>query len=202
MPSFGFSKSASWFVTAFLIVFSVWYVIWNGFGDGNKLADVLTSYSFSMAKINLKMIFASLETIVEEWIFRFGILTLLLRAFKNHHQLEWAVGLNGLLFGLWHVTNGFAGQSWSATFEQMLSAGAAGMLFAAIYLYTRNFAFPVLFHFFNNFLGLSSSANMVMSAPTSLDWVTTFGQVVVFSAIVWFLLSGKRKQAMQATLSY
>ncbi|MDV7718439.1 CPBP family intramembrane metalloprotease [Pediococcus ethanolidurans] len=203
LPNFTFSKKASWIVISFLIVFSVWYVIWNGFGDGGKVSDVLFKYDLTMDKINLKMVLTSLETVMEEWLFRFAILSLLLRALQKHaHQIEWAVIINGVLFGLWHFSNGFSGQAWSATFEQMLSAGAAGMLFAAIYLYTQNLAFPIIFHFLNDFLGLSSSADMTMSAPASLDWITTLGQVIIFILIVVFLITGKRRKAIQETLDY
>ncbi len=203
LPSFTYSKQANWGVVTFLVIFSLWYVIWNGFGSGSHVSDILFKYDFSMAKINLKMVLTALTTIQEEWFFRFAILSLCLRALKNNrHQIEWAVCSNGILFGLWHFANGFAGQSWSATFEQMLSAGAAGLLFAAIYLYTRNIGFPIVIHFLNDFLGLSSSASMIMSAPGTIDWLTTIGQVVVFILIVIFLMTGKRKQAIQATLDY
>lgn len=203
LPSFTYSKQANWGAVTFLVIFSLWYVIWNGFGSGSHVSDILFKYDFSMAKINLKMVLTALTTIQEEWFFRFAILSLCLRALKNNrHQIEWAVCSNGILFGLWHFANGFAGQSWSATFEQMLSAGAAGLLFAAIYLYTRNIGFPIVIHFLNDFLGLSSSASMIMSAPGTIDWLTTIGQVVVFILIVIFLMTGKRKQAIQATLDY
>ncbi|GEN94139.1 CPBP family intramembrane glutamic endopeptidase [Pediococcus ethanolidurans] len=203
-PSWRLSRTANWLVVGFVIVVLAALVVWNGFGTGDKLSNIFTSYDFSLGHFNLKIILQALETMSEEWAFRFAVLFLSLKAFSHRkNQYIWVVVLNGVLFGLWHASNILAGQSVSATLNQMLFAFGGGIILSAAYLYTQSLAVTMISHFFLDVLAFSNmNGNLLMEAPDGVDWVATWIVVIVLVLVALFLVTGKRKQSIQGSLIY
>lgn len=203
-PSWRLSHTANWLVVGFVIVVLTALVVWNGFGTGDKLSNIFTSYDFSLGHFNLKIILQALETISEEWAFRFAVLFLSLKAFSHRkNQYIWVVVLNGVLFGLWHASNLLAGQSVSATLNQMLFAFGGGIILSAAYLYTQSLAVTMISHFFLDVLAFSNmNGNLLMGAPDGVDWIATWIVVIVLVLVALFLVTGKRKQSIQRSLVY
>ncbi|MYV18236.1 CPBP family intramembrane glutamic endopeptidase [Furfurilactobacillus milii] len=193
LPRFGFSRTAQWWVIVLLALFCVGYVIFNSFEAGTSFGT-LWEFDFHMKSPTFKMMLNGVEPgIVEEWMLRFATLSLMMRAFEfSRHQFGWSVAVTSILFGLFHLPNGLQGQSWSATFEQALSAASIGCLLAALYLYTRALWWPMLFHFSIDSFVFMSNGTMTMGKPGMFDWWMTVILAVIFIAITIFLLTGER----------
>lgn len=209
LPKFSFSKNSSWQTNLFLLLFAVWYVIYNAFAYSEKLSTTLFKYDFSVKSPTWHMAFQGLEAgIAEEWLWRFAVGLLLLFAFKNskhsffrRYFIEWSVGIDGLLFGLWHFDNMFAGQNVQGTIDQMLSAAAAGWLFMVIYFYTNNLLSTIVFHFLTDALSFIASGTTFMDKPNLFEWETTTIQIIVFGLITVFMLTGKRRKVIKENVS-
>ncbi|KRN51721.1 membrane-bound protease, caax family [Pediococcus damnosus] len=203
-PGFRISRHVNWVIMSFVIVLLLAIVVWNAFGSGDKLSNMFTSFDFSPGHFSLKVILSALETISEEWAFRFAVLFLSLRAFsKRKNQFVWVVVINGILFGLWHASNVLAGQAVNATLNQMIFAVGLGMLFAAVYLYTQSIAVTMITHFLLDVSAFSyMNGNFLMSSPDGFDWVETWILFVVTVTVAMFLITGKRKQSIQKSLVY
>ncbi|AEV94672.1 CAAX amino terminal protease family [Pediococcus claussenii ATCC BAA-344] len=209
LPKFSFSKNSSWSTNLFLLLFAAWYVIYNAFAYSEKLSTTLFKYDFSVKSPTWHMAFQGLEAgIAEEWLWRFAVGLLLLFAFKNskhsflrRYFIEWSVGIGGLLFGLWHFDNMFAGQNVLGTVDQMLSAAAAGWLFMVIYFYTNNLLSTIVFHFLIDALSFIASGTTFMDKPNLFEWETTVIQIIVFGLITVFMLTGKRRKVIKENVS-
>ncbi|GEL15620.1 CPBP family intramembrane glutamic endopeptidase [Pediococcus cellicola] len=202
-PGWRISRNANWLVVGLLVVTLVALIIWNGFGDGDKLSTIFTSFDFTWGHFNLKIVLQALETISEEWAFRFAVLFLSLKAFSHRkNQYVWVILINGLLFGLWHSANLLAGQSVSATLNQMLFAAGGGVILSAAYLYTQSLAVPMISHFFLDVLAFSNmNGSLLMEAPDGVEWVATWIVVIVLVIVGLFAVTGKRKQSIQKSLA-
>ncbi|MGV0168685.1 CPBP family intramembrane glutamic endopeptidase [Furfurilactobacillus sp. WILCCON 0119] len=202
LPSFGWSKTVDWRVVSVLIVSTLGYVFYNTFSTGTTWGTALTTFDFHLSAPTIDMFLNGLEPgIAEELLFRFVVLTLLLRAFqKVSHGVFWAVLTSALLFGLFHVPN-LAVQSVSATASQAVTSVAIGLLWASIYLYTRAFWWPMLFHASVDALGFMSSGTQVMDSLTPFDWGQTIILIVIFSGLAIFLLTGTRGQNVHRNVS-
>lgn len=192
LPRFGFSRTSQWWVIAIMALFCVAFMLFNAFDAGTSFST-LWKFDFRMKAPTVNMMLNGLAPgIVEEWMVRFVILGLLMKALQyRQHQFGWAVAISSILFGLFHFSN-LIGQSLTATIEQALSAGSLGCLFAALYLYTRALWWPMLFHFGVDSLAFMSSGSQTMSKPGMFDWWITIIESVIFIGLAVFLLTGKR----------
>ncbi|MFC6180520.1 CPBP family intramembrane glutamic endopeptidase [Lactiplantibacillus daowaiensis] len=198
-PTWRLNREASWPVLTLIAVLAIAFVIWNAFGAGTNLATLFTKYQFSLRSPTVKMFLSGLEPgIAEEWLYRFGILALLLGYFKHHrYQIDWAVGLSSLLFGLWHVSNIIAGQAVSATLEQMVFAASLGGFLATSYLYTGSFLVPIAIHTLTDSLSMMASGTETMARPDLFEWESMGLLVLIFGCITIFLLTGARRHVIQ-----
>lgn len=86
---------------------------------------------------------AFLIGLTEEYVFRGVMIPLLARSFPNQN---FAVAIiSSLLFGGLHLINGTR-LSLSYVLPQILFATALGILFAGVYIRTRNLGLPILMH--------------------------------------------------------
>lgn len=199
-PSFRLSKTAEWWVLGLIVLVAGWFIIFNAFSSGDSWKNIWYAYDFHMKAPTLEMILGGIEPgIAEEWLMRFAVLGLLLSACRRFRQpVAWAVIISSVLFGLLHVTNLLGGQPALATLDQTLSAAAAGSLFAAIYLYTKSFLWPVLFHAGVDSLEFVSSGSQSMTSPTgAFDWQISLAVNILFILVAIFLLTGKRGQTVK-----
>lgn len=199
LPNFSISNESSFWINIVLFILMIWFVIWNGFGNGHSL---ISGYNFVFNSITVKDILMPIESISEEWIFRFGVLTLTLRALShNKNGIIISVFLNGLLFGLWHLTNVLSTSSSSGVLQQVILAVGIGSIFSAIYLYTKNLGFTILIHFLMNFIAFTNmNGNIVMHDPSTLDWVLTAFWLLLFILVAYYLVTGNRKEMIKHQL--
>lgn len=188
-PKMRLSNNVNWLVLSLVLLFSLWFVLWNAFGSGN----ILTSFfHFNFSGVNLKpqYILSGLEAgIAEELLFRYAFLTILLVAFKNSpHQIFWAAIISSLCFGLLHLGNLSAGQNLASTIEQVVFAFGMGLLMCGIYLYTDLFYLPVIIHFLLDTLVFSVSGELMSGKVTTADNILTIIETLVFIIIALLLL--------------
>lgn len=199
-PTWRINRQVNWGWVSLIGVAGIAFIIWNAFGAGDSWRTTFTQFEFKLSAASWKMFLSGLEPgIAEEWLYRFAVLALLLKAFEHHrHQLDWAVVLSSALFGLWHLTNTLAGQSWSATIEQMIFAASLGGFLAVSYLYSGSLLVPMLIHAGVDILSMMASGSQSMAKPDAFEWQTILFTVIVFGVITIFFLTGKRRQVMQA----
>lgn len=188
-PKMRLSNDVNWIVLSLVLIFSLWFVLWNAFGSGN----ILTSFfHFNFSGINLKpqYILSGLEAgIAEELLFRYAFLTILLVAFKNNsYHVFWAAIISSLCFGLLHLGNLSAGQNLASTIEQVVFAFGMGLLMCGIYLYTDLFYLPVIIHFLLDTLVFSVSGELMSEKVTTADNILTIIETLVFIVIALLLL--------------
>ncbi|MDT6981505.1 CPBP family intramembrane glutamic endopeptidase [Levilactobacillus zymae] len=151
--------------------------------------------------VGLTLIIALLVGSCEEYLFRGLILGLCLRLFHltTLRRVWAAVALSSLLFGATHLVN-LTHQGLEPTLVQMLNAFALGVLFAASYLRTRSLVWPILLHFFNDFVailigGLSEEARPVGS-------VLAVGvMVILYCGVAGYLLRRQQLPKVQANFA-
>ncbi len=188
-PKMRLSNDVNWIILSLVLIFSLWFVLWNAFGSGN----ILTSFfHFNFSGINLKpqYILSGLEAgIAEELLFRYAFLTILLVAFKNNsYHVFWAAIISSLCFGLLHLGNLSAGQNLASTIEQVVFAFGMGLLMCGIYLYTDLFYLPVIIHFLLDTLVFSVSGELMSGKVTTADNILTIIETLVFIVIALLLL--------------
>ncbi|AUD62174.1 hypothetical protein BK010_00615 [Tenericutes bacterium MO-XQ] len=90
----------------------------------------------------------------EEVIFRVVLLIFLLKTFsKLKMNLIFSIVLSSLIFALSHIFNLFSGASYSDTFLQIGYSFLVGMMWAVMFLKTKNIWLTILLHATFNFFG-------------------------------------------------
>lgn len=186
-------------LVSLIILAGLLFSLWNAFSTGANWATTFTQWDFRLHDATWKMFLSGLEPgIAEEWLYRYAVLTLLLAAFqKRRFQLAWSVGLSGALFGLWHFTNAFVGQSLSATGEQIVFAATLGWFLAVAYLYSGSILVPMAIHAAVDILSMMASGSQTMAVPGAFEWQTIGLTLVVFGGLTIFFLTGARRKVIQ-----
>lgn len=83
-PRYRLNRTINYFAMVSLIVFTLWFALWNAFGGGKSIFQSLFIFEVSNLHVTATNIFGGLEAgIAEEFIFRYGVLTVLLNSFYN-----------------------------------------------------------------------------------------------------------------------
>ena len=198
-PSWRFNRQAQAGLVVGLWILGAAFSLWNAFSTGSSWGTTFTHWDFHLRAATWAMFLSGLEPgIAEEWLYRFAILTLLLQVFRHRrHQLDWAVWLSGGLFGLWHVTNVFAGQPLSATIEQMIFAATLGWFLAVTYLYSGSILVPMVIHAAIDILSMMASGSQTMVKPDAFEWQTIAVTMLMFVGLTVYFLTGARRQVIQ-----
>lgn len=198
-PTARFNRHAQAGLIGLIMIVGAAFSLWNAFSAGGSWATTFIHWDFRLRSATWQMFLSGLEPgIAEEWLYRFAVLTLLLQAFRHRkHQLDWAVWLSGGLFGLWHITNVFAGQPLSATIEQMIFAATLGWFLAIAYLYSGSILLPMAIHAAIDVLSMMASGSQTMVKPDAFEWQTIGFTVIIFVGLTIYFLTGSRRQVMQ-----
>lgn len=190
LPKMRLSKDVNFLILVLVLLFSLWFVLWNAYGGGNNILTSFFHFNFSGINLKPQYILSGLEAgIAEELLFRYAFLTILLVAFKNSpYQIFWAAIISSLCFGLLHLGNLSAGQNLASTIEQVVFAFGMGLLMCGIYLYTNLFYLPVIIHFLLDTLVFSVSGELMSGKVTTADNILTIIETLVFVVIALLLL--------------
>ncbi|WEV43230.1 CPBP family intramembrane metalloprotease [Lactobacillus sp. ESL0684] len=184
-----------------IITFIIYHCSFNGFNESSSWNNFLTSWSFKIPYLKWNFILGGIQAgIGEEFLLRFVILNLSLQLFKTKkNQIVIALFFNALTFGLLHLTN-LSTQSFNATIQQALSAATSGIVYAAIYLYTGSLLISIIYHTLFDISGFTTAGTMIMTAPANYDWQLTLFFAIIYFALAYFLISGKRKKVVEDNL--
>lgn len=114
------------------------------------------------------------------------------------------VGITGLVFGLSHYQNLFAGGTFFGTTSQVLNAAALGMIYAAVFIRTGSLWPGIIAHFLNDFLifmmnGADSvEASGVNSGTFNLEQFIIIVPVIIYTATAFFLIRKKKRAEIEA----
>ncbi|WP_125706985.1 CPBP family intramembrane glutamic endopeptidase [Companilactobacillus zhongbaensis] len=193
--------SSNWWIIIAIIIFTVWFAMWNAFSNG----DSLIAFNFSHLKITWSSTLGGLEAgIAEEFIFRYAILTLLLNYLYNRrNRTYYAAIISSLLFAALHGSNALAGQDLGNTTIQIIFAFALGFYFAAIYIYTNNFYLVVFFHSLLDILVFYTTDTQLMTGKvTTADIFGTVIESTVFVIIAVLILAKHQDEQTKRNLHF
>ena len=173
-----------------------------------ELGYVLISYvpnlidgSFSIKPLTLTILFVSLTAgINEEVVFRGVIISTLLRQWKDRNLFRQAALVSGIVFGLIHAANIFAGADPLQTLFQVIGSVSVGFIFAAVYLRTGSILPCMFYHALHDIIAIACESNVsengIMSAR-AFWWGDVFNlamAAVMAAAAFWLLRDAKTEQ--------
>lgn len=173
-----------------------------------ELGYVLISYvpnlidgSFSIKPLTLTIIFVSLTAgIKEEVVFRGVIISTLMRQWKDRNLFRQAALVSGIVFGLIHAANIFAGADPLQTLFQVIGSVSVGFIFAAVYLRTGSILPCMFYHALHDIIAIACESNVsengIMSAR-AFWWGDVFNlamAAVMAAAAFWLLRDAKTEQ--------
>lgn len=171
-------------------------LIWMAFLALALWATLVTGGQLALG-LGPTLFIALLVGCCEEYLFRGLVLGLCLRLFDltSGWRLWGAVTLSSLLFGATHLVN-LTHQSLGSTLMQMLNAFALGLLFAAVYLRTRSLGWPILIHFFNDFVAILIGGLSEEARPAG-SFVAILGMAVLYGGVALYLLRRSKLARIQ-----
>ncbi|AIO19482.1 CAAX amino terminal protease self- immunity [Candidatus Izimaplasma bacterium HR1] len=124
----------------------------------------------------------------EEIVFRSMILIVLLQALpKTKKGMLYAVVLSSAIFGLVHLLNLFVGASLGNTLLQIGYSFLMGMMWAVVFLKTKNIWLSMLLHALYNFFGqVMFALGSVSNRYDTVTLITT--SVLAVIAIIYYLV--------------
>ena len=173
-----------------------------------ELGYVLISYvpnlidgSFSIKPLTLTILFVSLTAgIKEEVVFRGVIISTLMRQWKDRNLFRQAALVSGIVFGLIHAANIFAGADPLQTLFQVIGSVSVGFIFAAVYLRTGSILPCMFYHALHDIIAIACESNVsengIMSAR-AFWWGDVFNlamEAVMAAAAFWLLRDAKTEQ--------
>lgn len=132
----------------FFAAFAVYWIASTGFG-------ILTEHAVYAFPSDQKLYSAFAAGILEELIFRFLIITVLLWKQREKKQLYRALIISTLIFALAHGSNIFYGAGIGVSVMQMISAMAMGTAFGLLFLRTRHILPGMILHTLHDIIALS-----------------------------------------------
>lgn len=161
--------------------------------------------NFVSAEIILMYIIYFIEVgIAEEFVYRGAILNTLMKHYgKNTKGVYIAIIISSLLFSCMHLSNIFAGVSVTGAIIQAIATVPMGMLFAAIYLRSRNIWAVAFLH---GFIDIAASTAIILYGEGSvISIVSGYNYMQLVGALVYlipfFILLRQRKME-EVLLSY
>ncbi len=173
-----------------------------------ELGYVLISYapnlidgSFSIKPLTLTILFVSLTAgIKEEVVFRGVIISTLMRQWKDRNLFRQAALVSGIVFGLIHAANIFAGADPLQTLFQVIGSVSVGFIFAAVYLRNGSILPCMFYHALHDIIAIACESNVsengIMSAR-AFWWGDVFNlamAAVMAAAAFWLLRDAKTEQ--------
>ena len=173
-----------------------------------ELGYVLISYvpnlidgSFSIKPLVWTIILVSLTAgIKEEVVFRGVIISTLMRQWKDRNLFRQAALVSGIVFGLIHAANIFAGADPLQTLFQVIGSVSVGFIFAAVYLRTGSILPCMFYHALHDIIAIAAESNVAENGimyAQALSWGDAFSLALSFvlAAVgLWLIRSAKTEQ--------
>lgn len=142
----------------------------------------------------------------EECIFRGIVQNVLAKKYANSTKGIWLVAiLGGLIFGLGHLQNLFAGVQPLAVFAQVISTSASGIFYSALYLRSGSLWALIFIHALTDTASLSRTVFFAglsdvdaVNEQLTLSWGVLFLCVVSIALTAFLLRPSKTRQILDS----
>lgn len=215
-PNIKFSNQEQIFSSVVLILFSIWFCVFNAIlPDVDNIQTAIWSWpSFfqNIQTVQISAFFGNLNNGITEEIMRYLNIIVLFSYFKNKkYRVAGPLFFSSLLFSLYHLWN-LNFSNFPTVINQVIFVFPTGLLFGLLYLYTGKVWIPILIHTSYDFLISIIELNPL--AVSGLPWIDSFGSrqngiiiqdlinLTLTLLLTWLLLTGKRKQTILAHLNY
>lgn len=200
-PNVKSSKKENIWIIIVLIIITLIFIILNAWNDISSVQQLIGDI-FNDKAINF---FESIEAgIGEEVTYRYAATVCLLWIFsKSKHRLIFTILGSSLIFGLSHLVNLIQGQALMPTLSQIIFAFSTGLLLMIWYLYTGKLWVTMLFHFVIDWSSTFGTDSMTVESilsstiKTTPEFIGAFAILIIFSAILIWMMHGKRRQVME-----
>ncbi|WP_152537820.1 CPBP family intramembrane glutamic endopeptidase [Agrilactobacillus composti] len=137
---------------------------------------------------------AATAAIAEELMFRGVLFPQLLKLTFNpkrrFNSTLLAIGLCGLIFGLWHFIN-LMHQPFLVTLCQVIEVSGMGCLLTAVYLRSRSLTLPIALHFWLDFVIRLNKSSYVPVSSSQISVGTSIGHLCLYLAIALVIMPKK-----------
>ncbi len=149
-----------------------------------------------IGRLLLFLAIALLVGFVEETYFR----GMMLRALRMRGPWQ-AVIISSLFFGILHLLNVAAGANLAATLLQVVYTVAFGLMYAALALRTQTILPLIVTHGLTDFFGyLALNSTVVTTGLSTLVFIVTAGEIIVYTAYSILLMRQLKAQAFGAAM--
>ena len=176
LPRFGFgNKTKQLLISLGIVLFLMGPALWHTNYRHAGIAQIFESFVFAL--------FIGIDEDFFSRGFMFGAL--------ERYGIWFAAIASSVHFGLLHLGNiVFGGQSAAYTIAQSVSAGAFGLLAAALMIYSGSIWVPILMHGLCDFpMQFDTGAQYTKMVTGGADWISVGGDLVIYSGIAWVLIT-------------
>ena len=166
--------------------------------------SMMFGYELNIKPLTSVIIFSSLGAgLGEEFIFRGVLISTLMRQWKDQNKFRSAAVLSGIVFGLIHATNVFAGADPLRTLLQVIGAVGIGIMFTAVYLRSGSILPCMFYHTLHDIIAIAGESEVtetgiITASKINMGDGANLLMSLVLAAIALWLLRPEKNEEMRA----
>ena len=166
--------------------------------------SMMFGYELNIKPLTSVIIFSSLGAgLGEEFIFRGVLISTLMRQWKDQNKFRSAALVSGIVFGLIHVTNVFAGADPLRTLLQVIGAVGIGIMFTAVYLRSGSILPCMFYHTLHDIIAIAGESEVtetgiITASKINMGDGANLLMSLVLAAIALWLLRPEKNEEMRA----
>ena len=166
--------------------------------------SMMFGYELNIKPLTSVIIFSSLGAgLGEEFIFRGVLISTLMRQWKDQNKFRSAAVLSGIVFGLIHATNVFAGADPLRTLLQVIGAVGIGVIFTAVYLRSGSILPCMFYHTLHDIIAIAGESEVtetgiITASKINMGDGANLLMSLVLAAIALWLLRPEKNEEMRA----
>ena len=166
--------------------------------------SMMFGYELNIKPLTSVIIFSSLGAgLGEEFIFRGVLISTLMRQWKDQNKFRSAALVSGIVFGLIHATNVFAGADPLRTLLQVIGAVGIGVIFTAVYLRSGSILPCMFYHTLHDIIAIAGESEVTETGIITASKINTgdganLVMSLVLAAIALWLLRPEKNEEMRA----
>lgn len=166
--------------------------------------SMMFGYELNIKPLTSVIIFSSLRAgLGEEFIFRGVLISTLMRQWKDQNKFRSAALVSGIVFGLIHATNVFAGADPLRTLLQVIGAVGIGVIFTAVYLRSGSILPCMFYHTLHDIIAIAGESEVTETGIITASKINTgdganLVMSLVLAAIALWLLRPEKNEEMRA----
>lgn len=166
--------------------------------------SMMFGYELNIKPLTSVIIFSSLGAgLGEEFIFRGVLISTLMRQWKDQNKFRNAAVVSGIVFGLIHATNVFAGADPLRTLLQVIGAVGIGIMFTAVYLRSGSILPCMFYHTLHDIIAIAGESEVtetgiITASKINMGDGANLVMSLVLAAIALWLLRPEKNEEMRA----